>query len=97
METFNMARVYFTDFFVPTRWGHQLNGNWDDPNGVPHRAEVPTRWGHQLNGNQSEDKERILLSRSPHSLGTPIEWKHHIPADGRPYRGWWSPLAGDTN
>jgi len=36
---------------VPTRWGHQLNGN-----GIVAKLDktdvlVPTRWGHQLNGN----------------------------------------------
>ena len=43
-------------------------------------ALVPTRWGHLLIGNSTSFLIiAVLHSPSPHSLGTPIDWKPHQP------------------
>ncbi len=76
METRISVRYSSQGASVPTRWGHQLNGN--SPSRVCFYAtilaQVPTRWGHQLNGNVTSTSW-WLKALGPHSLGTSIEWK----------------------
>ncbi len=47
------------------------------PRPTPEGTPVPTRWGHLLIGNPIKVLSTIIpiIPMSPHSLGTPVDWK----------------------
>ena len=59
----------------PTRWGNQLNGNFNKFFSNRNNRGGPTRWGNQLNGN---DNFRGLQKGAIYHLKGPTRWGNQL-------------------
>jgi hypothetical protein len=72
METAQSPASWWIPPEVPTRWGHQSNGNKSSLTYLT-LLSVPTRWGHQSNGNTVGE---FVLKGTKHGLTVPTRWGH---------------------